>query len=72
MKKFSHCNVLNLIGVCVDNGPVPLLVLPFMANGSLLKYLKRERSKLTVTVNSDKALVCLFRTNYILHAVPSQ
>ena len=58
MMSFNHCNVLNLLGVCIDNGPVPLLVLPFMANGSLLKYLKRERPKLTVTVNSDTSLVC--------------
>ena len=57
MKNFDHPNVLNLIGVCVDGGPAPLLVVPFMANGSLLKYLKRERPKLTVAEGADNDLV---------------
>ena len=57
MKDFDHPNVLNLIGVCVDGGPAPYLVVPFMANGSLLKYLKRERPKLMVAEGTDSDLV---------------
>lgn len=47
MQKFDHPNVLTLIGVCLDGGPAPYIVMPFMAKGSLLSYLKHEREKLT-------------------------
>lgn len=46
MKSFTHPNILSLIGVCVDAGPTPYIVMPFMANGSLLSYLRKERDKL--------------------------
>ena len=59
MKNFNHPHVLNLIGVCVDGGSAPLLVVPFMANGSLLHYLKRERPKLTIAGHCDSDLVLL-------------
>ena len=43
MMEFDHPNVLKLIGICIDGGPTPYLVMPFMANGSLLSYLRKER-----------------------------
>lgn len=43
MKEFNHPNVLTLIGVCVDAGPAPYVVMPYMAKGSLQSYLKKER-----------------------------
>ncbi len=46
MLYFSHPNVLGLIGVCLDWGPSPVIILPFMANGCLLNYLKKERENL--------------------------
>ena len=46
MKDFHHPNVMTLIGVCVDAGPGASIVMPFMANGSLLEYLKKERDKI--------------------------
>ena len=48
MQGFEHPHVLNIIGVCVDAGPAPYIVIPFMANGSLLAYIKRERMNLVV------------------------
>ena len=48
MKSLSHLHVMTLKGVCLDGGPVPYIVLPYMANGSLLSYLKKERPNLTV------------------------
>ena len=44
MKSFKHPNVLGLVGMCLNspNG-VPLMVLPFMANGNLKKYLQQAR-----------------------------
>ena len=48
MNNFSHSNVLTLRGVCLDGGTVPYLIMPFMANGSLLAYLKKNRETLIV------------------------
>ena len=50
MKSLNHLHVMTLKGVCLDGGPVPYIVLPYMANGSLLSYLKKERSNLTVSM----------------------
>ncbi len=46
MKSFSHQNVLSLLGVCVDAGPTPYIVMPYMSNGSLQLYLRKEREDL--------------------------
>lgn len=59
MWKFNHPNVMTLIGVYIDGGPTPYIVMPFMANGSLLSYLKKERSKQIVPANTDYDLVRL-------------
>ena len=48
MQKFEHPNVLKLIGLCLDGGPAPYVIMPFMENGSLLSYLKEERSNLVL------------------------
>ena len=58
MKNLKHPNVLNLIGVSVDAGPSPYIVTPYMANGSLLSFLKKERPRLTIVEDaSDSELV---------------
>ena len=49
MSEFDHPNVLTLIGVCLDGGPAPYIVMPFMFNGSLLSYLKKERDNLVLS-----------------------
>ena len=54
MSRFKHAHVMGLIGVCLDGGPAPLIIMPFMANGSLLKYLKMERDNLIVTDENDE------------------
>ena len=51
MYNFSHSNVLTLRGVCLDGGPAPYIIMPFMANGSLLAYLKKNRKPLVVSWN---------------------
>ena len=53
MYKFDHSNVLTLKGVCLDGGTAPYIIMPFMANGSLLAYLKKNRETLVVP-QSDK------------------
>ena len=49
MHVFEHKNILALRGVCLDGGPAPYIVMPFMANGSLLAYLRKNRSTLAVS-----------------------
>ena len=51
MYKLDHPNVISLIGLCLDVGPAPYIILPFMENGSLLSYVKKNRAILLT--NSD-------------------
>ena len=55
MYKFDYpkFNVLTLTGVCLDGGPAPYIIMPFMANGSLLAYLKKNRATLIVSCKDD-------------------
>ena len=48
MNEFDHPNVLTLRGVCLDGGPSPYIVMPYMTNGSLLSYLKENRGSLVL------------------------
>ena len=60
MVEFDHPNVLNLIGVCLDGGPAPFIIMPFLANGSLLAYIKKNRQELVLSQDSsDNENVCL-------------
>ena len=52
MHSFEHPHVLNIIGVCMDAGPSPYIVMPFMANGSLLTYIRKEKKNLVVPIDS--------------------
>ncbi|XP_064389993.1 uncharacterized protein LOC135337904 [Halichondria panicea] len=54
MKDFNHPHVMPLIGVCLDAGPGVSMVMPHMTNGSVLDYLKKERSGLKLTDNCSK------------------
>ena len=53
MKNFDHPNVMTLIGVCVSVGGGPAIVMPFMENGSLLKYLRREKENINIKDGQD-------------------
>ena len=44
MLDFDHPNVLKLLGVCFDN-QLPLIILPYMANGDLKNYLLTTRGE---------------------------
>ena len=57
MKDFDHLNVLPLLGVCLDLGGAPYILTPFMNEGSLLSYLKRERPNFTISENADEDIV---------------
>ena len=57
MQDFQHPHVLNIIGVCVDAGPAPYIIMPFIANGSLLAYIRKEKTNLVVPKEADVELV---------------
>ena len=53
MYHFKHPNVLTLCGVCLDGGPAPYIIMPYMANGSLLAYLKKNKGTLIVSYKDN-------------------
>ena len=58
MQDLHHPHVMSLIGVCLDAGPGIAIVMPYMANGSLFDYLKRERSILELDDDCEIDQVC--------------
>ena len=54
MYQFDHPNVLKLRGVCLDGGPAPYIVMPFMANGDLNSYLMKKRGHLLLDPGSTE------------------
>ena len=54
MKLFDHSNVMTLIGVCVSIGGGPAIIMPYMENGSLLSYLRKDKKN--IIVNNDQDL----------------
>ena len=60
MSRFKHTHVMGLIGVCLDAGPAPYIIMPYMANDSLLKYLKRERTNIVLPENVDEDEVIMY------------
>ena len=51
MLSFEHKNVMSLVGVCIDR-EIPLLIMPFMSNGSLLEFVKHHREELLCNSSS--------------------
>ena len=54
MSRFKHAHVMGLTGVCLDTGSAPFIMMPYMANGSLLRYLKRERMNIVLSEENDE------------------
>ena len=59
MQYFKHPNVMSLIGVCENFCGGPAVVMPFMANGSVLDYLRSERKSLVLDAEAEKSTVCI-------------
>ena len=57
MFSFKHPNVMSLIGVCFD-GEIPLIIMPYMSNGSVLGYVKLNRRKLLLDREVNEVEVC--------------
>ena len=69
MQDFHHPHVMTLIGVSFDANHTPSMVMPFMANGSLLSYLKNNRSALLISEAADEETV---RLSLLYMHVPHQ
>ena len=52
MLSFEHTNVMSLIGVCID-GEMPLLIMPYMTNGSVLEYVRHHKDQLLLSSSSE-------------------
>ena len=59
MSRFKHSHIMSLVGVCLDAGSAPLIIMPYMENGSLLQYLKHERETLVVSEENEEDDVSL-------------
>ena len=59
MKAFTHPNVLALTGVTVDHHFSPCIIMPFMENGSLDKYLQKEEHRLSLWFLKEEPTVQL-------------
>ena len=57
MANFDHLNVMKLLGVSFDTNKTPFLVMPFMANGNLLSYLRKNRENLATKSEDVTELV---------------
>ena len=56
MLSLEHTNVMSLQGVCATTDS-PLLILPFMANGSVLEFIKHHKDILCVSMGSKVDVV---------------
>ena len=65
MISFTHPNVMPLTGLCFD-GEMPLLIMPFMTNGSVLEYVKQHREKIYFLENTNDLEV---RNDYALYNI---
>ena len=54
MALFQHPNVMSLVGMCFD-GDTPLIIMPYMSEGSVLAYAKQNKRGLLFNreVNED-------------------
>ena len=56
MLSFDHPNVMMLNGMCLDR-KAPLIIMPFMSNGSVLEYVRQHKHELFLTTESSDTKV---------------
>ena len=70
MKDFDHHNVLSILGVCVDAGAAPYIVMPYMSNGSLLEFVRDKRDTFVIADPLDTNVHCYICSySYITYVV---
>ena len=63
MYEFDHPNVLKLSGVCLDGGPAPYIIMPYMENGSLLAHLKEDRQSTPENTDPEEVVSEYMKNN---------
>ena len=63
MLSFNHPNVMSLIGVCFD-GEMPMIIMPYMSNGSVLGYVKQNITELLFDSEVNEGEVCSSISRY--------
>ena len=58
MLSFEHNNVMSLLGVCID-GEMPLLIMPYMSNGSVMEYVKHRKQELMLDSKTSQKNVSI-------------
>jgi hypothetical protein len=48
MKEFNHSNVSKFRGICFGEDDLPIILLPYLAKGDLLSYIKDANNCLTI------------------------
>ena len=70
MQHFHHPNVMSLVGVSLEcNAEGPCIIMPFMAKGSLLHYLRQEAETLKPSKETDITQVGVVGENPFPHTV---
>ena len=64
MASFTHPNVMSLLGLCYEE-EMPLLIMPFMSGGNVLKYVRQNKE--TLYLDQDTANVTQVRIIYIIY-----
>ena len=57
MLSLDHPNVMSLIGVCYA-GEMPMIIMPYMSNGSVLGYVKQNKTELLFDSEVNGEEVC--------------
>ena len=68
MKEFDHPNVLKLKGVCLDGGPAPYIIMPFITCGRTHLKENRESIILESSTSLEPDLVSMVKRPFL----PSQ
>ena len=63
MVSFNHPNVMPLIGACLDK-EIPLIIMPFMSNGSVLESVKKQKVELFLSEEAPRMEVYCIAANF--------
>ena len=66
MVHFDHPNVMTLTGVILEKGSAPLLVMPYMAKGTVLTFVRDNKTQFLFENEEEQQKVSI----YIVHSFP--
>ena len=63
MISLDHPNVMSIVGVCFD-GEAPLLIMPFMLDGTVLEFVRKKKYNLYFPYESCENEVWVEKANF--------